>query len=147
MKDEEKTLFMLIGDVHRQFGHKIRDLETKSNLGPSANCILFELEHHGDLTQIELVNKVHMRPSSISVSLQKMESEGLIIKKVKDDDQRYFVVSLTEKGKKTCNEMKEQVRLLDEKITKQIDEEDVLIVKRVLREISEAFKGGKNENI
>lgn len=140
MKEEEKTLFMLIGDVHRQFGHKIRELETKSGLGSSANCILFELEHHGPLTQVEIVNKIHMRPSSISVALQKMEADGLIKRTVKDDDQRYSVVSITEKGKEISEEMKNKVRLLDETITKQIDSNDVEMIKKILRQISDTLK-------
>lgn len=140
MKEEEKTLFMLIGDVHRQFGHKIRELETKSGLGSSANCILFELEHHRPLTQVEIVNKIHMRPSSISVALQKMESDGLIKKTAKDNDQRYSVVSLTEKGKEISAEMKNKVRLLDEAITQKIDENDVEVVKKILRKISDTLK-------
>lgn len=140
MKEEEKTLFMLIGDVHRQFGHKIRELETKNGLGSSFNCILFELEHHGSLTQVEIVNKIHMRPSSISVALQKMEIEGLIKRTVKDDDQRYSVVSITEKGRKISEEMKNEVRLLDETITKQINIGDVELVKKILRQISDTLR-------
>ena len=43
MKEQDKTLMMLIGDVHRQFGHKIRELEKKNGLGPCSGSILMEL--------------------------------------------------------------------------------------------------------
>ena len=147
IKEEDKTLFMLIGDVHRQFGHQVRDLEKQSGLGTCVNCILFELDRHGDLTQVEIVNKIHMRPSSISVALQKMEVDGLIERKTKDDDQRYTIVSITDKGKESCMMRKKQVRELDDYITSNIVKYDLVVVKRVLREISTSFKGGNNENI
>ena len=88
-----------------------------------------------------------MRPSSISVALQKMEVDGLIERKTKDDDQRYTIVSITDKGKESCMMMKKQVRELDDSITSKIDKNDLEVVKRVLREISTSFKGGNNENI
>ena len=54
---------MLIGDVHRQFGHKIREIEKKNGLGPCAGCVLHELSRTNELTQVELADKIHMRPS------------------------------------------------------------------------------------
>ena len=147
IQDDKKTLIMLVSDVHRQFGHKIRELEKHNEYGSSVNCILFELHKHGNLTQVELVDKIHMRPSSISVALQKMELDGLIERKVKDDDQRYSVVCITSKGKKSCEEMKKKIFELDNSFTSQLDKEELEIAKKVLIKLNNIFKGDSNENI
>ena len=88
-----------------------------------------------------------MRPSSISVAIQKLEFDGLIEKKVKDDDQRYSVIGITEKGKEVCNDMKQKIYELDTSFTKQLDEDELELAKKVLRKLNEIFKEEKNENI
>ena len=147
IKEEDKTLLMLVGDVHRQFGHKIRELEKKNGLGTCGTCILIELDRNNSLTQIELVEKIHMRASSISVALQKMESEQLINRTAKDDDQRYTLVTLTERGKKYCEEMRKTIFDLDNSITKKLTEEEVILAKKILRKLSLSFEEDINENI
>ena len=147
IQDDKKTLIMLVGDIHRQFGHKIRELEKNNGLGMSVNYILMELMKHGNLTQVELVEKIHMRPSSISVAIQKMEYEDLIERKTKDDDQRYSVICITEKGKKVCDEMRKKIYELDNSYTSQLDEEELELAKKVLVKLSLLFEEEKNENI
>ncbi len=147
IKEEDKTLFMLIGDVHRQFGHKVRELEKKGGIGTCATCILIELDINNSLTQVELVNKIHMRPSSISVAIQKIEQEGLIKRTTKNDDQRYTIVSITEKGKQYCEEMRKKICELDNALTEKLTEAEVLFAKQILIKLSLLFKEEKNENI
>ena len=145
--DVTKTLMMLIGDVHRQFGHRIRELEKHNGLGNCSNYILMELSRYGELTQVELVDKIHMRPSSISVALQKMEVDNLIERKTKNDDQRYSIVCITDKGKKVCEEMRKKIFELDNSITKQLNVEELELAKKILIKINEIFKEENSENI
>ena len=142
IKEEDKTLLMLIGDVHRQFGHRIREEEKNNGLNSCVGCILFELSKNSNLTQIELVNKIHMRPSSISVALQKMENDGLIERYYKDDDKRYSKVNITSKGLELCVQMKNNIHELDNSLTKEIKQEELEITKKVLREISKKIMEG-----
>ncbi len=140
IKQEDKTLMMLVADVHRQFGHRVRDLEKKNGFGPCVNCILFELDYNTSLTQVDIVEKIHMRPSSISVALQKMESDGLIERKVKDDDQRYTVVCITEKGKKICTEIKKSVKEMDDVFTSKLNQKEAELAKKVLLDLSKILQ-------
>lgn len=147
MNEHNKTLLMLISDVYRQFGHKIRELEKHNGYGNCSNCILIELNKSGHLTQVELADKIHMRPSSISVALQKLELDGLIEKKVKDNDQRYSLVCITDKGIKHCEYMKKKIFELDNSYTKQLDDKQLEIAKEVLKQLSVILKEDVNENI
>ena len=126
IKEEDKTLIMLMGEVTRQFGHNIREFEKRNGLGPAINSILLNLKCSGELTQVELVNKIHMRPSSVSVALQKMEKDGLIEKHMKE-------------GENICDTIKNNIKELDCSLTKDIDKQDLEIAKNVIRKINEKF--------
>lgn len=143
VNEEDKTLMMIIGDVHRQFGHRIREEEKSNGLNSCIGYILFELSKHSNLTQVELVNKIHMRPSSISVALQKMESDGLIERYYKDDDKRYSMVNITQNGKKLFNKMEENISKLDASLTTDINEQELEITKKVLNQISKKIMEGR----
>lgn len=147
VKEEDKTLFMLINDVNRQFGHKIRDIEKNQGHGTCASCILMELDKNGSLTQVELVDRIYMRPSSVSVALQKLEAEGLITRETKDDDLRYTFVTLTNAGKTHCDLVKKSIQKLDENMTQKLDQDEVETIKKILLKMSASFKEESNENI
>ena len=147
MKKKNKTLMMLIGDVHRQFGHKIRELEKKNGLGPCSGCVLHELSRNDGLTQVELADKIHMRPSSISVALQKMEQDGLIERKVKDNDQRCSIVCITKKGINLNDEMRKNVYSMDEYFTEKLAQEELEKAKELLTKLSLIIEEDENENI
>jgi len=147
LKKKDKTLMMLIGDIHRQFGHKIRELEKRNGLGPCSGCILHELSRTNELTQVELADRIHMRPSSISVALQKMEQDGLIEKKTKNDDQRCSIVCITKKGIKLNDEMRNNVYSMNEYYTKKLTEEELNTMTELIKKLSLILEEDENENI
>lgn len=141
MKDillkEDKTLFMLVRDVHHLFGHKIYESFKTKGLSNTAHSILIHLDRHEFLTQVELVDKAHVRPSTISVTLQKMESEGLITRIASTEDQRCIHVKITPLGKEVIEEGRKQVHELDLGFTSDIEKEELEITKKVLHELIE----------
>ncbi len=135
MLDENKTLMMLVRDVHHLFGHKIHESMNNKGVSNTVHSILIHLYHHDFLTQVELVERAHVRPSTVSVALQKMEAEGLITRSASDEDQRCIKVKITEAGKKICEEGRKQVQMLDLDLTSEIGEEELRITKEVLRKL------------
>lgn len=134
---EDKTLFMLVRDVHHLFGHKIHESFKTKGLSNTAHTILIHLEKNEFLTQVELVEKAHVRPSTISVTLQKMESEGLITRVASKEDQRCIHVQITPLGKEAIEEGRKYVHELDLGFTSDIKEEELKITKKVLHELIE----------
>ncbi|MBQ8293200.1 MAG: MarR family transcriptional regulator [Bacilli bacterium] len=133
--DENKTLMMLVRDVHHLFGHKIHESMVNKGVSNTVHAILIHLDHHEYLTQVELVERAHVRPSTVSVALQKMEADGLITRTTSAEDQRCIKVKITEAGKKICEEGRKQVQMLDVNLTSEIDEEELKITKEVLRKL------------
>ena len=142
---KDKTLMMVVGDVHRLFGHLIYDLITKKGIPNTVNCILFHLVRNESLTQVEIVNKTHLRAPTISVALQKMESDGLIKRVSNDSDQRYLKVSITEDGYKLYSEMDKAIHEMDISLTSDIDKEELEIAKKVLKKISSKMLEEENK--
>ncbi len=140
---EDKTLFMLVRDVHHLFGHKIHESFKTKGLSNTAHAILIHLDHHEYLTQVELVDKAHVRPSTISVTLQKMETEGLITRVASTEDQRCIHVKITPLGKKVIEEGRKHVHELDLGFTRDIDKEELETTKKVLHELIEKMLEGK----
>lgn len=135
INDEDKTLIMLINDVHRLFKHRAGEKAELIGISPAVNSVLFHLGRNTTLTQVELVNRSHLRPSSISVTLQKMENDGLITRKINPEDQRYIMVSITEKGRILERKIAESIRNLDIEITKNINDQEKEITKKVIMQI------------
>jgi len=135
VKDEDKTLIMMIHDVHRLFNHKASDIVGLIGISPAVNSILFHLSKNDCLTQVDLVNKSHLRPSSVSVTLQKMEHDGLIVRESSLEDQRYITVKMTEKGRELEEKVRKSIRDFDYEITSDISEEEKEITKKVIKQI------------
>jgi DNA-binding MarR family transcriptional regulator len=134
---ENKTLMMLVRDVHHLFGHNIHESFSNKGLSNTAHAILLHLNHHEFLTQVELVEKAHVRPSTMSVTLQKMENEGLITRISSTEDQRCIHVKITDLGKKVLDEGKKHVHELEIEFTKDINPSELEITKKVLYELIE----------
>ena len=132
---KDKTLMMIVNDTHRLFGHQIHNLISNKGIPNTVNCILFHLVRNDSLTQVEIVNKTHLRASTISVCLQKMEVDGLIERVSNDDDQRYLKVSITSKGYELYNEMDQAIHEMDLQLTSDINKEEIEIAKKVLKEL------------
>lgn len=135
INNEDKTLIMLINDVHHLFKHKSTEKAELIGISPAVNSVLFHLGRTEYLTQIDLVNKTHLRPSSISVTLQKMESDGLITREINPHDQRYIIVKITEKGRILERKIASTIRNLDLEITNEITEEEKEITKNAIIKI------------
>ena len=83
--------------------HKLmRSDSEKLGYNQTYRLIIFYLTHKNDgATQAELVEYSKLSKPTISLTLQKMEIEGLIIRKQDEKDLRNVRVYLTEDGRKT----------------------------------------------
>jgi len=102
MTDEEKTIrtpMMYINDVTKLFFARLRKFSDEQGIPNGYRRILIHLAHHDGVTQLELAKLSHVTPPTVSVTLQKMEHDGLISRVTDPDDQRQVRVRLTDKGR------------------------------------------------
>jgi len=90
---------MLINEVSKLFNDRMRQRTEAMGMADGWRRVLFHLAHNEYLTQLELAKRTHLSTPAVSVTLQKMEAEGLVTRRPDPADQRAVLVQLTEKGR------------------------------------------------
>lgn len=133
----DESVIMLINSVSRLFRNNVRSEMRKKGLNESYHPILVHLSKNDGLTQQDLVIKTHLTAPSISATLQKMESDGLINREIDLNDKRKIIIRLTEKGFQLDGYHREVFRGQDEECMKNISENEREIIRRGLEKIRE----------
>ena len=100
---EMLTPSMLLNDISRLIKNRMRREGEQSGMRQGYRRIMFHLSHGDDGgTQQDLVRHTKLSAPTISVSLGRMEAEGLVRRQPDSHDMRVIRVSLTEKGRARC---------------------------------------------
>lgn len=124
-KNEDRTLLMVINEVSKAFHEKMSEKEDVIfKKDETSRKILGILSRKGGLTQNDLVRAIHMKGSTVSVALTKMESMGLIKRIDNPQDMRSIRVYLTEKGYEQSKKIKQILAEEDKKLMRGIAPKD-----------------------
>ena len=147
----DKNALMLIGDVNKLFKCRIRKKAEENNLSDTYRLIIFYLANHNGGTQLDLVNFTRCKAPTISLTLQKMEQEGLVERVQSQDDARKTLVYLTENGFEYFHKMGEIFKSESSKLLSMITKEEKEQLERILTKLVDVMyqekNGDKNENI
>ncbi len=100
-KCRELNPCMLVNEISKLFQDRMAKSTESLGFKNGYRQILRHLAHEDGITQIDLVRMTHLKAPTISVTLKKMEEEGLVRRETDKIDQRQTHVYLTEKGRKT----------------------------------------------
>ncbi|NLJ05077.1 MAG: winged helix-turn-helix transcriptional regulator [Exilispira sp.] len=91
--------------------------------------LLLLLEKEKLLNQVQIAEKINIKPSTVAVILRKMEMANLIEKKMDEKDRRVYYVSLTSKGEELAGQTKKIFWEMEQTILKDftVDEKNYLI--------------------
>lgn len=92
------------------------------------------------VSQKDLVEKLDVRPSSLSEMLKKLESKGLIERRQDEEDKRNVIVSLSEKGREAADKEKQRKGKLEEELFRALSEEERDKLNSILLKLNEAWK-------
>ncbi len=132
---EQMTPSMLIHQISRRFEERVRAKSMRGDVAAGYRQILFFLAHDKELTQRELTERTNLKASTVSVALQKMESEGLVCRKGSDSDQRKICVSLTEKGVRLDEEIRATCRDNEKRMVEGFNAAEIENLKQYLRRV------------
>ena len=108
----------------------------------SCRLIMMELAHHDNVTQLDLVHATHLKAPTVSVSLQKMERDGLVLRRPDEDDLRATRVFLTEKGREMDRSIVMKIRENEHEIENCLSEEELKTLRAILLKILNNLIGG-----
>ena len=113
--------------------------------------IVFFLAHNDGITQLDLVKFTRLKAPTISLTLQKMELEGLVERRTSEDDARKTLVYLTEKGyeydQKMIDLIKNEERKVLPALTIEENEQLEKLLQKLIDKMCKEFYGEQNENI
>ena len=89
----------LINEISKLFHDKLRRNSEELGFKSGYRQILRFLSHEDGVTQVDIARNSHFTAPTVSVTLKKMEDEGLISRKTDKKDTRRTRVFITEKGR------------------------------------------------
>ena len=148
-KEHAKTTLMKLMDVSKMFKDYIRKESDKIGLKCAYRPILFHLIVNEGLTQAEIAEKTLLKAPTVSLTLQKMEYEGLIVRKTDEEHQRQTRVYSTQKGIEIFELSHRIADSLEKKIISHLSDDDKLIANEIIEKILKATQEEveQNENI
>ena len=99
LRRKDSNPCMLCGEIGRLMGRRLRERTEKAGMNDSYRPFIHTLAERDDLTQLELSKLTHLTAPTVSVTLQKMEQNGLLTRTPDPQDMRQIRVRLTEKGR------------------------------------------------
>jgi DNA-binding MarR family transcriptional regulator len=104
----------LIREISRLYTLRVRIEAENLGIKNSYRALLSQLYVKDGGTQLSLAEKTGMKAPTISITLRKMEKEGLVDRVVDESDLRKTHVYLTEKGRKTTEGLNEAICKINE---------------------------------
>lgn len=138
--ENKNSLHGLLRQVIRQHFIRSHFLFRKVGLHKGQPLILALLWEGEGLTQKEIVEALGLRPSTVTIMLQRMEKARLLQRKADQRDMRFSRVYLTEKGQY----LREKVELIEKQLDKEcfssFTSEEKMLLKGFLLKIRDNLK-------
>ncbi|MBQ9079843.1 MAG: winged helix-turn-helix transcriptional regulator [Clostridia bacterium] len=122
----------VINEISRLFAAKMRESENEMTQ-ESVRLIIIHLAHEDGVTQLDLVQKTHLSPPTVSLTVKKLEKLGYISRVPDTVDQRAVRVFLTEKGRELDNASRSAIDDINKILTQNISPEEIEILLPLLR--------------
>jgi len=127
----------LLSQICRLEHARAHELLEELGLYRGQHRILRALWEQDGLTHTELSRHSHVRPSTISTTIQRMEKAGLVERKHDVEDQRVSRVYLTEAGRALQGDVEQTWRRLEEEMFAGLTLEERILLRQLLLQMRE----------
>ena len=103
----------------------------------------------GTQRRTEIAEKLHIKPPTVNVTVQRLEKAGFLYREADEKDQRISRIYMTEKGKQAKESGMKKVQDNEKILLDGFSEEDLCLLRRFLDQITENIEkipvaSGKN---
>lgn len=126
---------MLVNELSKLFNDRMRQKTEALGMADGWRRMFFHLSHNESLTQQELVRKTHLSAPAVSVTLQKMEAEGLVSRQSVPEDQRTTQVRLTPAGHAANRKVISAIHDTEREMLKGVTPEEIAAIRPVLEKM------------
>lgn len=135
------TIGMELSETSKRLHDCLRKASEAVGLPQSYRMFLFHLEHESGLTQLELAHRVKLSAPSVSVTLQKMERDGLLLRQTDEKDQRNTRVYLTDEGHALNARIHDAMFEVDNQLINGFTKEEQALFESMLKRMNENLEG------
>jgi DNA-binding MarR family transcriptional regulator len=122
---KEKTPLNLINEISKIFEDIIsKHPEMKELSEKTSRLILMQLSSSDGLTQSQLVKATHMKGSTVSLAINKMEEKGYVVRESNPYDMRSVRVYITRRGMELSEKVREIISKIEESVLKDFTKKD-----------------------
>lgn len=108
---KKNDLTMHIRKTDRWIRKNVEKRVVVTGLFPEQHRLLMNLSKNPDYSQCQLAKCLEVSPAAVTVSMKKLEKQGLVTKHMSKEDNRYNHVELTASGKEI---VKQSIQIFDE---------------------------------
>ena len=139
---EDKPIVYRLKQASRLCNETVKRLIRKNGISSTYFYILnYIIKHLNDMiTQKDICIYLNMKPSTISVALQKMELDELILRKRDEADTRKMQILLTSKGKAEALEYRKIYKQADQILLGAISDSELKLLYELLDKLSLAME-------
>ena len=123
---------LLINEISKLFHDRMRKTSEDPGFQAGYRQILRFLAHEDGVTQIDIARDSHFTAPTVSVTLKKMEKEGLIQRRTDKNDTRCSRVFITEKGRELERKLFEKIVDCEEVLARGLSKEEEETLCRLL---------------
>lgn len=136
VKKEGRVQEGLIRITHRYFGIIFRQLAGYRVYPGQVPVLMLVVKKEG-LSQSEISKELHIRPSTVAVSMKRMEKSGLIVRKPDQKDQRIQRIYGTEKLQAMYQELEALCRRNEAILMEGFSESEICLLNRFFDQMYE----------
>lgn len=135
----------LIIEIARLLRARVRDGESEDVMQQNtARVVLSHLANSGAMAQLQLVERTHLKPPTVSVLLRRMEEQGYVCRTPDRRDRRAVLVELTEKGRAFDRDHLKRISSNDRVALRDFTPEECATLEALLCRVRHNLTGGQN---
>lgn len=135
MEENEKSIQSLLFAVSHSYMAKCFGRVADMGIHPRQIPMLKILSRRDGVSQSELCKMLCIKPSTVTVSLKRMEKMELVRREQDQRDQRVIRVYLTGKGKEIVQQTKEVLKDYEKTMITGLSEAEICLLRRMLEQI------------
>lgn len=140
----EDSVYTVFLEILKLYHYRMHKLLEEINLYPGQPPLLFILNREDGQSQKELWEKLNIRPSTLTVMLNRMEKGNLVKRKQDLEDQRISRVYITDVGREKCKKAKKTMNKIEEEMFGNLTGDEKVILRRILLVVKDNLIGDKS---
>lgn len=133
----EKSLQFLFMEIGRHYTEKCLYQIRNLGLQPCQMPVLMVLSRMDGCSQRRMAELLRNKPSTVNVSIQRLEKNGIVCRRRDEADQRVMRVFLTEEGNRIVGIIKERIREMEAGMYGNFTETELCLLRRFFLQILE----------